>query len=108
MREKVRRAFVTRGANGNKNDNSKIIEEIVALRAEQAKLLGHPSYADYKLPTSTAGNSSRRPRPTRGGGPAAAPRPKAIATALQEIIATYVLNIIQLISTTSGLHEVGT
>lgn len=55
VREKVWRAFVTRGANGNKNDNSKLIEEIVALRAEQARLLGYPSYADYKLADSMAG-----------------------------------------------------
>jgi len=55
VREKVWRAFVKRGANGNKNDNSKVIEEIVALRAEQAKLLGYPSYADYKLADSMAG-----------------------------------------------------
>lgn len=54
-REKIWRAFVKRGANGNKNDNSKVIEEIVALRAEQAKLLGYESYADYKLADSMAG-----------------------------------------------------
>ena len=58
VREKVWRAFVKRGANGNKNDNSKVIEEIVALRAEQAKLLGYASYADYKLADSMAGTPS--------------------------------------------------
>ncbi len=55
VREKIWRAFVKRGANGNKNDNSKVIEEIVALRAEQAALLGYASYADYKLADSMAG-----------------------------------------------------
>jgi len=55
VREKIWRAFVTRGANGNKNDNSKVIEEIVSLRAEQAKLLGYDSYAAYKLADSMAG-----------------------------------------------------
>ncbi len=55
VREKVWRAFVQRGANGNKNDNSTIIAEIVALRAEQAQLLGYASYADYKLADSMAG-----------------------------------------------------
>ena len=54
-REKIWRAFVKRGANGNKNDNSKVIEEIVALRAEQAGLLGYDSYAAYKLADSMAG-----------------------------------------------------
>ena len=55
VREKVWRAFVKRGANGNKNDNSAVIEEIVALRAEQARLLGYDSYAAYKLADSMAG-----------------------------------------------------
>lgn len=55
VREKVWRAFVQRGANGNKNDNSGVIEEIVALRAEQAGLLGYASYAAYKLADSMAG-----------------------------------------------------
>lgn len=55
VREKVWRAFVKRGANGNKNDNSAVIAEIVALRAEQARLLGYDSYAAYKLADSMAG-----------------------------------------------------
>lgn len=55
LREKVWRAFVKRGANGNKNDNSKLAEEIVALRAEQARLLGYESYADFKLADTMAG-----------------------------------------------------
>lgn len=55
VREKVWRAFVKRGANGNKNDNSKVIEKIVALRAELAGLLGYPSYAAYKIADSMAG-----------------------------------------------------
>src|SRR5690606_34895094 len=56
VREKIWRAFVKRGANANKNDNSALIEEIVALRAEQAKLLGYDSYAAYKLADSMAGS----------------------------------------------------
>lgn len=55
VREKVWRAFVKRGANANKNDNSAVIAEIVALRAEQAQLLGYATYADYKLADSMAG-----------------------------------------------------
>lgn len=54
VREKIWRAFVKRGANGNAYDNSKVIAEIVALRAELAGLLGYPSYADYKLADSMA------------------------------------------------------
>lgn len=54
VREKVWRAFVKRGANGNANDNRKIIAETVELRAELAQLLGYASYADYKLADSMA------------------------------------------------------
>jgi peptidyl-dipeptidase Dcp len=54
VREKIWRAFVKRGANGNAYDNAKVIAEIVALRAELAGLLGYPSYADYKLADSMA------------------------------------------------------
>ena len=55
VREKIWRAFVLRGANGNKNDNSAVITEIVALRSELAGLLGYDSYAAYKLADSMAG-----------------------------------------------------
>lgn len=54
-REKVWRGFVGRGANGNANDNHKVIAEILRLRAELARLLGYASYADYKLSDSMAG-----------------------------------------------------
>lgn len=54
-REKAWRAFVKRGANGNANDNRKVIAEMVALRAELAGLLGYPTYAHYKLADSMAG-----------------------------------------------------
>ncbi len=54
VREKVWRAFVKRGANGNANDNRKVIAETVALRAELAHLLGYKSYAAYKLADSMA------------------------------------------------------
>ncbi len=54
VREKIWRAFVSRGHNGNAQDNRKIIAELVALRAELASLLGYESYAAYKLADSMA------------------------------------------------------
>jgi peptidyl-dipeptidase Dcp len=56
VREKVWRAFVKRGANGNAYDNTKTIAEIVALRTELAQLLGYETYAHFKLADSMAGN----------------------------------------------------
>ncbi len=49
LREKMFRAFTTRGNKGNKNDNNEIVKKIVALRLERAKLLGHNNHAEYVL-----------------------------------------------------------
>ena len=54
VREKVWRAFVDRGRNGNSHDNRKIIAEIVTLRSEIARLLGYDTYAAYKLADTMA------------------------------------------------------
>ena len=45
LRERAFRAFVARGAGGGAHDNAAIMREIVALRAERARLLGFPSFA---------------------------------------------------------------
>ncbi len=62
VREKVWRAFVSRGRNGNAHDNRKIIAEIVALRTELAGLLGYDTYAAYKL----ADTMARTPEAAQG------------------------------------------
>ncbi len=49
LREKAYEAWIRRGENGNKNDNRKIAEEIVALRAERAALLGYRTFAEFRL-----------------------------------------------------------
>jgi peptidyl-dipeptidase Dcp len=54
LREKVYKAFVARGDNGNANDNNETIVEILALREESAKLLGFPTFAAYRLEDSMA------------------------------------------------------
>jgi peptidyl-dipeptidase Dcp len=59
LREKVWRAFVNRGDNGNKNDTNAIIAEIVALRAERAKLLGFASHAHWRMSDTMAKEPSR-------------------------------------------------
>jgi peptidyl-dipeptidase Dcp len=62
LREKVYKAFVARGDNGNANDNNAIIVEILALREERAKLLGYPTFAAYRLEDSMA----KTPQAVRG------------------------------------------
>ena len=48
-REQVFKAYSARGNNGNEQDNNAIVLEILKLRAEQAALLGYPSFAAYQL-----------------------------------------------------------
>jgi peptidyl-dipeptidase Dcp len=62
LREKVFKAFVARGDNGNANDNNETIVEILALREESAKLLGFPTFAAYRLEDSMA----KTPEAVRG------------------------------------------
>jgi peptidyl-dipeptidase Dcp len=62
LREKVYKAFVARGDNGNANDNNEVIVEILTLREESAKLLGYPTYAAYRLEDSMA----KTPEAVRG------------------------------------------
>ncbi|WP_295898113.1 M3 family metallopeptidase [uncultured Bartonella sp.] len=54
LRQVAFEAWAKRGENGNKNDNRKIISEIIALRDEKAKLLGFKSFAAFKLDNTMA------------------------------------------------------
>jgi peptidyl-dipeptidase Dcp len=62
LREKVFRAFIARGDNGNANDNNAVIREILELREESAKLMGYPTFAAYRLDDSMA----KTPEAARG------------------------------------------
>src|SRR6185436_5453326 len=59
MREKLWRAWVSRGNLGNTHDNNQIIAETVKLRAERARLMGYSSFAHYKLADSMAKTPER-------------------------------------------------
>ena len=54
LREKAWRLFVGRGDGGGKTDNKAIITEILSLRAERAKLLGHPTHVHWRLQNTMA------------------------------------------------------
>ena len=49
LREKMYRAYGSIGGRSNEHDNNEVIRRIVALRAEQARLLGYDTYCDYVL-----------------------------------------------------------
>jgi len=49
LREKAFQAWIRRGENGGATDNRAPIAEMVALRAERARLLGFATFADYLL-----------------------------------------------------------
>ncbi|HSL80694.1 MAG TPA: M3 family metallopeptidase [Pseudolabrys sp.] len=49
LRETAFQAWIARGENGGTTDNRALIGEMVALRAERAKMLGFANFADYRL-----------------------------------------------------------
>jgi len=59
LREKAYEAWTRRGEGGGATDNRGIIAEIVALRAERARLLGFDSFAHFKLSDTMAGTPDR-------------------------------------------------
>lgn len=54
LREKLYKAMYMRGDNDNANDNKSIINKIVNLRIQKAKLLGFKSHADFILDNNMA------------------------------------------------------
>lgn len=59
LREKIYRAYTSRGNRRNKNDNKKNILKIINLRLKQAQLLGYSNYAEYVLEERMAKNTGK-------------------------------------------------
>ncbi len=53
LREQLYRAYVTRASEGE-HDNTRIIEEILALRLEESKILGYRNFAEVSLASKMA------------------------------------------------------
>ena len=49
LREKIYKAYLNRGNNGNDHDNKDLINDFIRLRTEKAHLLGYECYADYVI-----------------------------------------------------------
>ncbi|SHI30995.1 M3 family metallopeptidase [Bacteroides stercorirosoris] len=58
LREQMYKAYISRGNNNDKNDNKKIITDIVSLRLEKAQLLGFDCYSNFVLDNTMAKNSA--------------------------------------------------
>lgn len=54
LREQAFRAWISRGANGGETDNRQIVAEVVALRAEMARIMGFKTFADFNLQDTMA------------------------------------------------------
>jgi len=54
LREKAYKAYIARGEHPGGTDNRPLIKDILALRAERAKLLGFSTYADYQIADAMA------------------------------------------------------
>lgn len=59
LREKAFKMFVSRGDNGNTNDNNATLVTILKLRAEKAKLLGFPTFSHWSLTNTMAKTPER-------------------------------------------------
>lgn len=59
LREKMFRAFSSKGNKGNQYDNKELIRQLTALNLEKARLLGYPSHAAFKLERRMAGTPEK-------------------------------------------------
>lgn len=54
LREKIYKAYISRGNNNNANDNKEVIRKLVAARLAKARLLGYEDFAAYVLEENMA------------------------------------------------------
>lgn len=59
LREKMYRAYTSRGNRKNANDNNKLIKKIVNLRLQQSKMLGYKRFADFVLEERMASTTEK-------------------------------------------------
>lgn len=58
LREKLYRAYLSRGANGGETDNREIVKRVSELRQERAKMLGYKNHAEYVISQEMAGSAA--------------------------------------------------
>jgi peptidyl-dipeptidase Dcp len=88
LREKVWRIYYSRGDNGGAHDNKELIAQILALRAERAKLLGYPTHAHWRVADGMAKTPERAMELMLQVWPAAVARVHQEVADMQAIAAT--------------------
>lgn len=86
LREKIYKAYISRSNNNDKNDNKKIITDIISLRLEKAQLLGFDCYSNFVLDNTMAKNSTTVMDFLNNLWRHALPKAKAEATELQKLM----------------------
>ena len=86
LREQIYKAYINRGNNNDKNDNKKIITDIVSIRLEKAQLLGFDCYSNFVLDNTMAKNSTTVMNFLNNLWSYSLPKAKAEAADLQKII----------------------
>ena len=86
LREQIYKAYINRGNNNDKNDNKKIITDIVSLRLEKAQLLGFDCYSNFVLDNTMAKNSATVMNFLNNLWSYSLPKAKAEAAELQKIM----------------------
>jgi peptidyl-dipeptidase Dcp len=85
LRERLFKASTARGRSGA-TDNTQIVRQLVALRAERAALLGYSNHAAYQLEDESAGNPAAVGRILNDLVPAALTRAREDARDLQQLV----------------------
>ena len=85
LRERLFKASTARGRSGA-TDNTQIVRQLVALRAERAALLGYSNHAAYQLEDESAGNPAAVGRILNDLVPAALARAREDARDLQQLV----------------------
>lgn len=85
LRERVYKAFVGRGDNGDANDTNSLIADILKLRQQRAELLGFPTHAHYRMADTMAKSPDKAMELMMKVWPAAVARVKEEVADMQAI-----------------------
>ncbi|GEJ58157.1 M3 family metallopeptidase [Anaeromyxobacter diazotrophicus] len=85
LREKVFQEFTLRGDHGDLHDNNAVVAQILALRAERAKLLGYPTHAHWRLEDQMARTPERAAELMEAVWPAAVARAREEVADMQAV-----------------------